>query len=220
MSQAIVECIPNFSEGRRPEVVEAIVVAITAVKGVTLLDHSSDPDHNRTVVTFVGNPDAVEKAAFAGIAKAAELIDMEKHEGEHPRLGATDVVPFVPISGVSMEECVAMAQRLGERVGKELDIPVYLYEEAATRPERQNLAKVRRGQYEALKEDLGNKPERDPDYGPTQVKQSRSNGNWGARPAGRLQCLSQHQRCIDCQRDRQSGATFLWRPSLCEGRWL
>ncbi|NOH12201.1 MAG: glutamate formimidoyltransferase [Chloroflexi bacterium] len=169
MSQAIVECIPNFSEGRRSEVVEAIVSAITTVKGVTLLDHSSDPDHNRTVVTFVGGPDAIEKAAFEGISKAAELIDMDEHEGEHPRLGATDVVPFVPISGVSMEDCVAMAQRLGERVGKELSIPVYLYEEAATRPERQNLAKVRKGQYEALKEELGSRPERAPDYGPSTV---------------------------------------------------
>ena len=117
MSTQIVECIPNFSEGRRPEVVNAIINAITQVDGVTLLDHSSDSDHNRTVVTYVGSPKAVEKAAYQGIAKAAELIDLEKHSGEHPRLGATDVVPFVPISGVTMLDCIEIARRLGRRVG-------------------------------------------------------------------------------------------------------
>src|SRR5512139_2630585 len=130
----IVECVPNFSEGRRPQVVDAILAAITAVPGVTLLDHHSDADHNRTVVTFVGEPEPVERAAFAAIRRAAQLIDMGQHRGGHPRIGATDVVPFVPISGVTTEDCVAMARRLGARVGKELTIPVYLYEAAATRP--------------------------------------------------------------------------------------
>lgn len=169
MPAPLVECIPNFSEARRPEVVDAILAAIRDSGGVTILDHSSDMDHNRTVVTFVGSPQAVEEAAFQGIRKAAELINLDEHRGEHPRLGATDVVPFVPIAGVEMAECVEMARRLGRRVGEQLGIPVYLYEEAATRPERQNLENIRRGQYEALKEELGKVPERDPDFGPKQV---------------------------------------------------
>ncbi|MEK6256788.1 MAG: glutamate formimidoyltransferase [Chloroflexota bacterium] len=169
MVQAIVECIPNFSEGRRPEVIDAILAAITQVDGVTLLDHSSDEDHNRTVVTFVGAPNAVEEAAFQAIAKAAELINMNKHSGEHPRMGATDVVPFVPISGVTMQECVELSRRLGKRVGEQLAIPVYLYEESAARPERQNLAKVRKGQYEGIKKEIGNDPNRQPDFGPEKM---------------------------------------------------
>ncbi len=169
MPAPLVECIPNFSEARRPEVVDAIVAAINDSGGVTILDRSSDMDHNRTVVTFVGSPQAVEEAAFQGIRKAAELINLDEHRGEHPRLGATDVVPFVPIAGVEMAECVEMARRLGRRVGEELGIPVYLYEEAATRPERQNLENIRRGQYEALKEELGKAPEREPDFGPNRV---------------------------------------------------
>ncbi|MDH3943613.1 MAG: glutamate formimidoyltransferase [Anaerolineae bacterium] len=169
MSQPIVECIPNFSEGRRPEIIAAIVDSISQVDGITLLDQSSDEDHNRTVVTFVGTPTAVEQAAFQAISKAAELIDLEAHSGEHPRLGATDVVPFVPISGVTMQECVEAARRLGKRVGEQLSLPVYLYEEAATRPERQNLAAVRKGQYEAWKEQIGVDPARDPDFGPAEA---------------------------------------------------
>jgi glutamate formiminotransferase / formiminotetrahydrofolate cyclodeaminase len=165
----IVECIPNFSEARRPEVVEQILAAITAVPEVCLLDHSSDTDHNRTVVTYAGSPAAVEEAAFQAIKKAAELIDLDQHTGWHPRLGATDVVPFVPISGVSMEECIAMARHLGQRVGDELGIPVYLYEYAALKPARTGLETIRKGQYEAIKEEIGVKPERDPDYGPKKL---------------------------------------------------
>jgi glutamate formiminotransferase/formiminotetrahydrofolate cyclodeaminase len=149
--------------------VEAIVAAIQAVPGVNLLDRHSDLDHNRTVITFVGPPDAVEEAAFQGIAKAAALIDLNQHTGGHPRIGATDVVPFVPISGVDMEACVEIARRLGRRVGEELGIPVYLYEQAATRPERQNLENIRRGQYEALRESISRDPEREPDFGPARV---------------------------------------------------
>ena len=169
MPAPLVECIPNFSEARRPEVVDAIKAAIAAVPGVRILDQHSDLDHNRTVITFVGPPQAVEEGAFRGIARASELIDLDRHHGEHPRIGATDVVPFVPLSGVSMEECVEMARRLGRRVGEELGIPVYLYEQAATRPERQNLENIRRGQYEALKEEIGKNRERDPDFGPARV---------------------------------------------------
>lgn len=165
----IVECIPNFSEARRPEVVEQILAAITSVPEVSLLDHSSDSDHNRTVVTYAGPPAAVEEAAFQAIKKAAELIDLDQHSGEHPRLGATDVVPFVPISGVSMDECVAMARHLGQRVGDELGIPVYLYEYAALKLERAGLETIRKGQYEAIKEEIGVKPERDPDFGPKKL---------------------------------------------------
>ncbi|MGB2911358.1 MAG: glutamate formimidoyltransferase, partial [Anaerolineales bacterium] len=166
MITTIVECVANFSEARRPQVVESVIEAITSVGGVALLDRHSDLDHNRTVLTFVGPSDEIEEAAFRAIAKAAELISLDVHTGEHPRIGATDVVPFVPISGVSMEECVDIARRLGQRVGEKLEIPVYLYEEAAARPERRNLENIRRGQYEALKEEIGTNPERAPDFGP------------------------------------------------------
>jgi glutamate formiminotransferase len=165
----IVECVPNFSEGRRKEVIDQIAEAIAAVPNAYVLDVQSDADHNRTVVTFAGEPEVVEEAAFRGIEKAAELIDMNRHQGEHPRLGAADVVPFVPIENVTMEDCVAIARRLGERVGRELDIPVYLYEKAATRPERRNLAEVRRGEYEGIKAEIATRPEREPDFGPRHV---------------------------------------------------
>jgi len=146
-----------------------------------VLDVQSDADHNRTVVTFVGEPATVEEAAFRGIEKAAELIDMNLHRGEHPRLGAADVVPFVPIKNVTMEDCVAIARRLGERVGRELKIPVYLYERAATRPERQNLAEVRRGEYEGIKAEIATRPEREPDFGPRRVGKAGATAI-GARP--------------------------------------
>ena len=183
MPQSILECIPNYSEARRPDVVEAIMNSITSVEGVSLLDRHSDLDHNRTVLTFIGPPASVEEAAFRSIAKAAELIDLDHHTGEHPRIGATDVVPFVPISGLTMQDCIQIARRLGQRVADELKIPVYLYEEAATRPERTNLENLRRGQYEALKREMGVKPERDPDFGP------RSVGPAGATVIGARQPL-------------------------------
>jgi glutamate formiminotransferase/formiminotetrahydrofolate cyclodeaminase len=164
----IVECVPNFSEGRRPEVMDAIRSAMS-LPGIAILDQHSDADHNRSVITLVGDPESIEQAAFAGIAKAAELIDLNVQRGEHPRLGATDVVPFIPISGVTMDECVAIAKRLGERVGRELNIPVYLYEAAATRLDRQNLENIRRGEYEKLKDEIGANPDRLPDFGPAQV---------------------------------------------------
>jgi len=179
--ERLVECVPNFSEGRRKEVIEAIVKAIAEAGKVWILDVESDEDHNRSVVTFVGEPESVEEAAFQGIKKAAELIDMDQHKGQHPRIGAADVVPFVPIKGVTMEECVEMARRLGERVGRELGIPVYLYAEAATRPERQDLAYIRRGEYEGLKEEIAINPDRAPDFGPAVLGKAGATAI-GARP--------------------------------------
>jgi glutamate formiminotransferase len=149
--RSIVECIPNFSEGRRSEVIDEIVAAIKSVPGAVLLDSESDPNHNRSVVTFVAPLDCVVTAAVAGAKKAAELIDLNKHTGEHPRMGSTDVIPFVPISGVTMDDCVGLARSCGERLWNELGIPVYLYEKAATRPERENLAAVRKGQFEGIR---------------------------------------------------------------------
>lgn len=163
----IIECVPNFSEGRRSEVIDDIVAAIRSVDGVTLLDRSSDADHNRSVITFVGAAEAVEEAAYRGIAKAAELIDMETHTGEHPRMGAADVVPFIPIAEANMSDCVQIAQRLGRRVGDGLKIPVYLYEEAATSEARRNLEDVRRGQYEGIRDTIATDPARKPDFGPS-----------------------------------------------------
>jgi glutamate formiminotransferase len=169
MVRKLVECIPNFSEGRRLEVIAAIVEVIQSVPNVLVLDHSSDPDHNRSVITFVSSPEGVSEAAFRSIQKAAELINMKNHQGEHPRIGATDVVPFVPISAVTMDECVALARELGRRVGETLNIPVYLYEAAAMRPARQRLEYIRRGGYEILKQAIANDPERKPDFGPTRM---------------------------------------------------
>jgi len=169
MTKPIVECVPNFSEARRPEVIDNIIEAISEVDGVWVLDNHSDIAHNRTVVTFVGSPEGVEEAAFRAIAKAAMLINLDDHSGEHPRIGATDVVPFVPISGVTMEECVGIAKRLGKRVGEELKIPVYLYEEAATKTERRNLAVIRKGEYEGLKGEITLDGDRTPDFGPVEL---------------------------------------------------
>lgn len=165
----LIECIPNFSEARRPEVIDQIVAAITSVEGARLLDRSSDLDHNRTVLTFAGPPEAVEEAAFRAIQTAAELIDLNNHTGEHPRIGATDVVPFVPLDGVSMDDCIALAKRLGQRVGNELSLPVYLYEAAATHPQRANLENIRKGQYEGLKAEIESNAERAPDFGPAKL---------------------------------------------------
>lgn len=164
--EKIVECIPNFSEGQDEDVVAKIVAAIEAVDGVILLGAESDSSHNRSVVSFAGEPEAVLEAAFRACKKAAELIDLEKHRGAHPRMGATDVIPFVPIRGVSMEDCVKLAEALSERIGRELDIPVYLYEKAAKSEARRNLADVRRGEYEGIRDEIGRIEERKPDFGP------------------------------------------------------
>lgn len=165
MPNPIVECVPNFSEGRDPAVIKEITDAIQAVAGIRLLDVDPGANTNRTVVTFVGAPDVVEEAAFRAVAKAAQVIDMRAHKGEHPRMGATDVLPFVPVADVTMEECAEMARRVGKRIGDELGISVFLYENAASRPERRNLSRIRSGEYEGMAEKLRD-PEWKPDFGP------------------------------------------------------
>ena len=176
----LVECVPNFSEGRRPEVIEAIAEEVRQVANVKLLDVKADPSHNRVVVTFVGEPQAVKQAAFNCCKKAAELIDMEKHHGEHPRIGATDVIPFIPVKNVSMEECAQLADELAQEIAAKLNIPVYLYEEAAKIPGRKALPDIRKGQYEGLKTEIS-KPERRPDYGPAQLHPTAGATVVGAR---------------------------------------
>jgi glutamate formiminotransferase / formiminotetrahydrofolate cyclodeaminase len=176
--QQLVECVPNFSDGRNPDIYNSIADAIRNVRGVRVLDVSADPDHNRTVITFVGTPKAAEEAAFQAIMKAAQLINLDEHTGEHPRIGATDVCPFIPLSNMSITDCVALANRLGQRVGEELGITVYLYGDAATNPERNSLSAIRKGQYELWKEEIGVNPKRNPDYGPAVPKP------WGATVIG------------------------------------
>jgi glutamate formiminotransferase len=161
----IVECVPNFSEGRDPEKIEAIVSAMREVPGVYLLDRESDADHNRCVVTLAGEPEAVAEAAMRGVGKAAELIDLTKHTGAHPRLGATDVVPFIPVEGVAIEDCVALAKKVGREIWERYKVPVYFYEAAAQRPERANLENIRKGQFEALVVEAPKNPDRAPDVG-------------------------------------------------------
>lgn len=178
----IVECVPNFSDGRRPQVIDEISNSIKQA-GTRIIDRQMDADHNRSVITFVGEPSAVENAAFAAIQTAARLIDLETHRGEHPRIGATDVFPFVPIRGVTMDDCIGMAKRVGARVGSELGIPVYLYERAATRAEHRDLAYIRRGEYETLKKEIATNPDRAPDFGPKRV------GNAGATVIGAREFL-------------------------------
>ncbi len=178
--ERIVECVPNFSEGRNDGVIKEITEVVEGVSEVRLLDVDPGRDTNRTVVTFVGPPAAIAEAAFRAVRRASELIDMRQHRGAHPRFGATDVLPFVPVSGVSMEDCVDLARQVGQRIGEELGIPVYLYEHAASRPERRNLAKVRAGEYEGLAERLQD-PERAPDFGPTQFNPAAGATAVGAR---------------------------------------
>ena len=178
----LVESVPNFSEGRRPEVVQAIRDAIASVSGVAILDVSSDASHNRTVITYVVPVDSAVNAAFAGIRAARDSIDLNHHTGEHPRMGAADVVPFVPLEGSTMEDCIVLARTLGERVGHELEIPVYLYERAATRADRENLADVRRGEFEGLRDEIGTNAARDPDFGPKHIHPTAGAVAIGARP--------------------------------------
>jgi glutamate formiminotransferase len=179
--QQLVECIPNFSEGRRDDVIQAVADAVRGVPGVRLLDVSSNADHNRTVLTFVGIPEQVAEAAFRATAKAVELIDMNEHKGEHPRIGAMDVVPFVPISGMTMDDAVALAQQVGKRIADQLLVPVYLYANAATTPTRKRLPDVRKGEYEGLKEAIA-LPERRPDFGEPRLHPTAGATAVGARP--------------------------------------
>jgi glutamate formiminotransferase/formiminotetrahydrofolate cyclodeaminase len=182
-ARPLVECVPNFSEGRRTEVIDAIVESMKRSGAVHILDISSDADHNRTVVTMVGLPEEIERVIFLGIRTAAEFINLDNHVGEHPRFGATDVVPFIPIRDVTMDDCVKMAKRVAKRVGEELKIPVYLYESAATRPDRENLANIRKVkfQYEQLKEVIGTDPRYVPDFGPAAIGKAGAT-IIGARP--------------------------------------
>lgn len=162
---SLIECVPNFSEGRRTEVVQAIIQAIQSVKGVTILDKEMDVDHNRSVITFVASKELVAEAALRGVGKAAELIDLNQHQGAHPRIGATDVLPFIPIEGVTVEECVAISRQVGKTLWERFKIPVYFYEAAAIRPDRVNLENIRKGQFEGLREEAKTNPERRPDIG-------------------------------------------------------
>jgi glutamate formiminotransferase len=176
----LVECVPNFSEGRDKAKVDAIVEAMK-VDGVYLLDRESDSDHNRSVITLVGEREAIQEAAIRGVGKAAELIDLNVHQGAHPRMGATDVVPFIPIDGVTIEDCVAMARHVGEEVWKRFQIPVYLYEAAATRPERQGLENIRRGQFEGIRAEIATNAARMPDFGEARVHPTAGATVVGAR---------------------------------------
>lgn len=180
MQKKIIECVPNFSEGHDMGIIKQITDVIESVEGVTLLDIDPGKDTNRTVVTFVGNPEAVSEAAFLSVKKATEVIDMSKHHGEHPRMGATDVYPFVPVSGITMEETVLFARKVAERIGNELGIPVYCYENAAFKEERRNLASCRSGEYEGLKKKLAD-PEWKPDFGTTQFNERSGATAVGAR---------------------------------------
>jgi glutamate formiminotransferase / formiminotetrahydrofolate cyclodeaminase len=175
-----VECVPNFSEGRDKAKVDAIVEAMK-IPGVYLLDREMDADHNRCVITLVGEREAIQEAAIRGVGKAAELIDLTKHEGAHPRMGAADVVPFIPIDGVTIEDCVAMSKHVGAEIAKRFGIPVYLYESAATTPERQNLENIRRGQFEGIRDEIATNPARKPDFGEPRVHPTAGATVVGAR---------------------------------------
>jgi len=178
----IVECVPNFSEGRDKSRVDAIVQAMT-MEGVYLLDREMDADHNRCVITLAGEREAIQEAAIRGVGKAAELIDLTSHQGAHPRMGAADVVPFIPIEGVTLEDCVAMARRVGEEIWRRFQVPVYLYEAAAATPERQNLENIRRGQFEGIREEIATNPSRHPDFGEARLHPTAGATVVGARKA-------------------------------------
>jgi glutamate formiminotransferase len=178
----LVECVPNFSEGRDAAKVDAIVEAMK-IPGVYLLDREMDSDHNRCVITLVGELDAIQEAAIRGVGKAAELIDLTTHTGAHPRMGAADVIPFIPIDGVTLEDCVAMAKHVGAEIWKRFEIPVYLYEAAAATPERQNLENIRRGQFEGIRDEIATNPARKPDFGELRVHPTAGATVVGARKA-------------------------------------
>src|SRR5947199_97370 len=180
MHSTLVECVPKFCEGRDKTKVDAIVDAMK-MPGVYLLDREMDSDHNRCVITLVGERDAIQEAAIRGVGKASELIDLTKHQGAHPRMGAADVVPFIPIDGVSIEDCVLMARHVGEEIWKRYQIPVYLYEAAAASPERQNLENIRRGQFEGIRAEIATNPARKPDFGDLRVHPTAGATVLGAR---------------------------------------
>src|SRR5881409_4208201 len=182
MPAPLVECVPNFSEGRNAATIEALRTALSSVPGVRLLDVQADAAHNRSVFTFVAPPDTSVEAALAAMRVATERIDLSRHTGEHPRMGATDVVPFVPVRDVTMDDCVALARRLAERAAAELEIPIYLYARAATRPERERLPDIRKGEFEGLRERIGRDAAAAPDYGPPRIHPTAGASAVGARP--------------------------------------
>jgi glutamate formiminotransferase len=181
MVKKIVECVPNFSEGKNKETIDTIHKIILKHKDVELLDFTPDADHNRTDVTIVGSPKAVKDTAMDIALKCVELIDMNKHKGEHPRMGAIDVVPFIPVANVTTEECVQLANEFAEEFSKKTKVPCYLYEDAAKREDRRNLAAVRRGEYEGLKKEIGKNPDKVPDYGPNKIHPTAGATAVGAR---------------------------------------
>jgi glutamate formiminotransferase len=180
VANTLVECVPNFSEGRDPSTVDAIVESMR-IPGVYLLDREMDADHNRSVITLVGEREAIQEATIRGAGKAAELIDLTRHQGAHPRMGAADVIPFIPIDGVTLEDCVAMARHVGAEIWKRFAIPVYLYEAAAATPERQNLENIRRGQFEGIRDEIATNPARKPDFGEPRVHPTAGATVVGAR---------------------------------------
>lgn len=180
--ERIVECVPNFSEGRKAEVVRALVEAVEEVVGALVLGTHVDTDHNRSVITFVAPPETIVEAAVRVVGRAAELIDLNAHAGQHPRMGACDVLPFVPVRGITVEECVALAHEAGRRIWEELGVPIYFYESAAKRPERRNLADVRRGGFELLREEIATRPERAPDVGAARIHPTAGACIVGVRP--------------------------------------
>src|SRR6059036_4318415 len=182
MPSPLVECVPNFSEGKNAATIEALRAALASVPGVRLLDVQADAAHNRSVFTFVAPPDVGVEAALAAMRVATERIDLTRHTGEHPRMGASDVVPFVPVRDATMDDCVALARRLAERVAAELQIPVYLYAKAATRPERERLPEIRKGEFEGLRDRIGRDPAADPDFGPRRIHPTAGATAIGARP--------------------------------------
>ncbi len=193
----LVECVPNFSEGRDKAKVDAIVDAMK-VAGVYLLDREMDADHNRCVITLVGEREAIQEAAIRGVGKAAELIDLNVHKGAHPRMGAADVVPFIPIDGVTIEDCVAMARHVGEEIWKRFQIPVYLYEAAATTPERQGLENIRRGQFEGIRAEIATNAARKPGFWRgAGASDGGRNGGGGAEVSDCLQRFLEHAGCRD-----------------------
>ena len=212
----IVECVPNFSEGRRPEIIRQLVEAVESVDGAAVLDTHIDPDHNRSVITFVASTETIVEAAVRVAARAAELIDLRKHAGVHPRVGALDVLPFVPVRGVTLEDCIHLAHEAGERIAREVGVPVYFYESAARRPDRVNLEDVRRGGFERLREEIGNKPERAPDAGAARVHETAGACIVGARSLLVAYNINLHttdvalaQRIARAVRGRDGGLRFL-----------
>ncbi|MDD2889674.1 MAG: glutamate formimidoyltransferase [bacterium] len=177
----LVECVPNFSEGKSIEIIDKIVAEIVAIPDVKLTDKQMNADHNRAVITFVGTPEACKQAAFNACKCAMKLIDLRTHKGEHPRMGATDVIPFIPISDVTMEECVELSRSLAKEIAEKLNIPTYLYEESAATPERKDLAYIRKGEFEGLQKSIKTDPSRKPDFGPSELHPSAGATVVGAR---------------------------------------